>query len=512
MNIIYCTDSFSDQKTTFSESANLDCKCCSQNQDINPSSEKNLIQDFPIGRFMRFLKYIKLSLLLKKVTDPRDPQKTRYYLDFLLLWALSVFFFRTESINDLYQSFNKVSPHRKKSLLNFFSLPENSPLPCRQTVSNLLAVLIPEEINALLRQLFRWAIKGKIFYNHQHTLGSSFGLACDGFVVHHYNYPHSFNESEKNTCPYCLSRTRNKDTPEEKTYWIHIFVNIAVILPGGIQLPLYVYALKAEQLSGKETVSDGVFKQECELQAAKEILPRILKEFPRLPFILLGDSLYANEPLIELCNQLKLPFLIVRQEGSLKNLAKRCDKLEQTEIYRSYQTRKTRALSNGGKIETNLRWFNGERVGEQEVHVIRFLEVEYDADCKQIKCYKTEWLSSQKISKNNSFNLVKIARQRADHEDLHNTLKNRGFNAKHDYARKDANATLIWKLLMFVAFWIFELFSCTTAAQEAKGSSSWKSLAEDLLIDLLREPWEILASSPSLCVERMRFRWNFSEH
>ena len=101
---------------------------------------------------------------------------------------------------------------------------------------------------------------------------------------------------------------------------------------------------------------------------------------------------------------------------------------------------------------------------------------------------------------------------RADHEDLHNSLKNRGFNAKHDYARKDSTASLIWKLLMFVAFWIFEMFSCTVVAQESKGSSSWKNFAKDLLTDLLREPWEILECSPYLLKTRIQFRFNFFEH
>jgi hypothetical protein len=206
-----------------------------------------------------------------------------------------------------------------------------------------------------------------------------------------------------------------------------------------------------------------------------------------------------------------LEFLIVRQEGSLKTLAKRCDTLEKTKLYLSYQEQQTVSFGNGRKRITSIKWFNGERIGDQEVHVIRFSEKEYDSDGNLVWQYKTEWLSSRRISKRNCFHIAKIARQRADHEDLHNTLKNRGFNAKHDYARRDANASLIWKLLMFVAFLIFELFSCTTAAQKSKGSSSWRNFAEGLLTDLLRESWEDLASS-SLCKERMQFRWNFSGH
>jgi hypothetical protein len=486
----------------------------SQTSDVSPSqccSQEPKVMDFPIGRFMRFLKHMKLSLLLKRITDRRDPQKTRYRIDFILMWALSVFFFRTESLNELQQSFNKVPSHRKDALWNFFGLPEGSPLPCRQTITDALALLSPEEINALLIQLFKRALKQKVFYNHQHLLGTEFGLACDGFVVHHYAHPHTANEKGDNLCPYCLPRTRHKGTPEEKTYWIHAFVNVAIILPKGIQLPLYVHALKAEQLKGHETTSEKEHKQECELQAAKEILPQIKKEFPRLFFVLQCDSLYANEPLLKLCKDLGIAFLIVRQEGSLKKLAKRCDSLEKKEVYLFYQTQKTTALRKG-KVVTTVKWFNGEYVGSQEVHVIRFLEVTYNAEGLQTGCYKTEWLSSRRVSKNNCLSLVETARRRADHEDLHNTLKNRGFNAKHDYARRNANVSLIWKLLMFVGFWIFELFSCTVLAQKCNGCCSWKSFAKSLLIDLLRESWEAIALSPSLCKEHIQFRWNFSQH
>ncbi len=99
---------------------------------------------------------------------------------------------------------------------------------------------------------------------------------------------------------------------------------------------------------------------------------------------------------------------------------------------------------------------------------------------------------------------------RADHEDLHNTLKNRGYAAKHDYARANPNACLIWKLVMFVAFFIFELFSFTKLAQEAKGSGSWKALGQEFLSDLTKVPWELLSLSPTLQQKNIQFRFNFS--
>ena len=482
--------------------------------------QEPIIEDFPLGKFMRFLKHLGIKKLLARIKDKRDPKKTEYKIEVILLWALSVFFFRSESTNALQTAFEKVPKYKRAALWNYFGLdPLKITLPHRTVVTDSLSLIDKDEINHLLELLFKWALKSKIFHNHQDILIPDFTyhLACDGVWVHKYTQPHSVNDQGENACPYCLPRVRNKGKEDENTYWLHAFVNLAFILPGGLQLPIYVYALKAKQLQGQEFSSDETHKQQCELQAAHEIFPLIKKQFPRLAITLLTDSLYANEPLIRLCKDLGWSFLIVRQVGSLKKVARHCDKLEKTDLYKkSYTATEITLLKNGGKLIKTIKWFNKVSVGNEFVNVIRFEEIEYDANdviAKNSKGnerrFKTEWLSSACIRKENCFKLAKRARMRADHEDLHATLKNRGFAAKHDYARKDPNACLIWKLIMFVAFWIFEMFSCTKLAQESKGSGSWMALAVEFLSDLTKVPWEVLRLSPSLQKEHMQFRYCF---
>ncbi len=123
---------------------------------------------------------------------------------------------------------------------------------------------------------------------------------------------------------------------------------------------------------------------------------------------------------------------------------------------------------------------------------------------------KTEWLSSVSVTGGNCFDLVEVARMRADQEDLHNTLKNRGFAAKHEYAYSNPIAWIIWKLLMFVAFWIFELFSFTRAARKGKGLVSWHDFAWELFAELTQIPIERLLLAPSLQKEHLQFRLEFS--
>ncbi len=482
--------------------------------------KSTVIEDFPLGRFMRFLKHIKLKKLLKQITDPRDSEKTEYSIEIILMWVLSVFFFRCESTNALQTAFEMLPSNRQAVLWNYFGLDANNRrLPHRTVVTDCLVVINQNEINDLLEKLFKWALKSKVFYNHCETLMPelTYYLACDGLWVHKYAKLHAVDEEGENNCPYCLPRVCNRGKENETTYWIHAFVNLAFILPGGTQLPIYAYALKAQQLQGQESASDDKHKQECELQAAHEILPLIKQKFPRLLITLLADSLYANEPLLKLCKDLAWDHLIVRQEGSLKKVAAQCNQLEKTDIYKKHNhAKEIEQLRNGGHIMRTIKWFNQVCVGDEFTHVMRFEEIEYDSKGNiatnskgKSKHFKTEWLSSVRICKDNGFILAKRGRMRAEHEDLHNTLKNRGFAAKHDYARANYNACLIWKLLMFVAFWIFELFSCTKLAQESKGSLSWMALAAELLSDLKKVPWSILSLSPSLQKEKIQFRFNF---
>ena len=65
-----------------------------------------------------------------------------------------------------------------------------------------------------------------------------------------------------------------------------------------------------------ENENEEVSKQDCELNAAKRLLERIKKEYPRLPICIQGDALYATEPFMKLCKEYKWSYLFTKnQEG-----------------------------------------------------------------------------------------------------------------------------------------------------------------------------------------------------
>ena len=52
-----------------------------------------------------------------------------------------------------------------------------------------------------------------------------------------------------------------------------------------------------------ENESENVSKQDCETNAAKRLLEKIKKDYPRLPICIQGDALYAAEPIMEMCKE-----------------------------------------------------------------------------------------------------------------------------------------------------------------------------------------------------------------
>lgn len=468
-------------------------------------------EDLAVSKFIRFLKHIGLKNMLARVPDNRQQSKKLYSNDSLLLWALSVFFFRQESKNSLNTTISDLPIYKKNPLLNYLGVQGNS-LPKRDCVDDYLASIDSEIINGLLMQIFQWAKQNKIFYNHAESLlpNNSFHLGIDGFWVHRYVKPHAVNECGENICPYCLPRVHNKGKPEERTEWLHAFVTFVLIFPGGFQFPIYVYPLKASQID--ITASDEKLKQECELLGAHKILPELRKKLGRTAITVLLDSLYANEPMFILLESLNLDFLIVRQEETFKSIGHKCDELDTAELYqRHYRDQERQDLPEGKIIERQVRWYNNVACGkESNVNVLRFIEITKDANNVVVKVFKTEWLGTTTINKRNWRSLTERGRMRGDHEDLHNSAKNRGFAAKHDYARTNPQLCLNWKLLMFVAMLIFELFSFTVIGREAKGTRSWMKFARDLLQQLVEHSWNIISESEVFQKARIQFRYDFA--
>jgi hypothetical protein len=87
--------------------------------------------------------------------------------------------------------------------------------------------------------------------------------------------------------------------------------------------------------------------------------------------------------------------------------------------------------------------------------------------------------------------LAKQARHRWKEEDLGNSLKNRGFNLKHDFSRHPQSQS-IWLYLQLIAYALTSLFLLSEIGYQCRKKFTLKFLMEQMLRDLLRFPFDFL--------------------
>ena len=478
-------------------------------KNSNPLKIISASQDEPVdvAAWTRFLREIKIAKTFSALPDERQPGKTEYALSSLAMWAFSTCAFRQESKNALHTSLEKLKPTQREGMLNLLEI-KGDKLPHVSTVDNALSRIPLEELSQIPLTLMKQLEKRKLFYNHPELLpNNALQIGCDGFWLHTYDRPHATNEDGTNACPYCLPRTRYKGTEKETTQWVHVTVTFVLICQG-LTLPLYIYPLKAGQVDFEQP--DDKLKEECELKATHAVLPMIREQFPRTNILFLGDALYANRPTIRLCNKLKIDYIIVFKENALKKLNAKCDELSKTEIYKTYYTNKINESSKSGTLEKRASWFNQADAGEGVfTNVLRYEETLLRENDLSHTRYKGAWICSKKLLKENCFKMAQAGRMRWNHEDLHNTSKNRGYNMKHDMARTNPHLLFVWKLINFIAYFVFALFQHTTVAKASRGARSLKKFAKDLLGQLINITWNLISRSPLLSKNRVQFRYDF---
>lgn len=114
--------------------------------------------------------------------------------------------------------------------------------------------------------------------------------------------------STKLTCEYYL---RCKDKNGE-VHYSHVVVGATLVRAGSHD----ILPLDAEQVRN----TDGREKQDCELNAAKGLVEWLRQEHQQLPLIVMGDDLYAYEPLILDLRALRMSFVLVAKPDSHQDL------------------------------------------------------------------------------------------------------------------------------------------------------------------------------------------------
>jgi hypothetical protein len=173
-------------------------------------------------------------------------------------------------------------------------------------------------------------------------------------------------------------------------------------------------------------------KQDCELKAFKRLAVILKKQYPRLPICLLADSLYACEPVFEICRENKWEYLIRYKDGSIPTLAEESEAIiamgggeEKTvEVEKIYKRKPRESAKHKMKWVNDLD-YNG--------YTVTVMELEIEKGGKKWKEF--QWITSMWITVETAYEFAQTGRKRW-------LIENEGFNIQknHRYIITHANS------------------------------------------------------------------------
>ena len=159
-------------------------------------------------------------------------------------------------------------------------------MPHSDTLNYYLEQLSPMCLADVRKKMVKSLIRRKVFY-HSKLFGKYWRIIIDGTGLFYFREKH---------CENCLvtTITREEDGKEVRVKrYYHKVLEAKLVLAPGITVSLDTEFIENE--------NEDVSKNDCELNAAKRLLDRLSRDYPRLPICLQGDALYAVEPIMEIC-------------------------------------------------------------------------------------------------------------------------------------------------------------------------------------------------------------------
>jgi hypothetical protein len=417
------------------------------------------------------------ELIEKHLIDPRSKQG-HHSLYTIITTVLANCLFLCGSQNAFHTTARKTE-EQERNVAHFVG-SKNGKIPDEKTIHAIMKEIDYDDCNKILMDLFEKTRESKLFFNHPELIpDNEYHFAFDAETIHTYR-PGCDHDCEN--CPYCLKRTRDK-----AIWYNHTILVVSFVSPGGFKLPIYVHPIRAEAVKDKESSSEDAHKQQCELSAFK-IVSRIIKDrFPKLKICVLLDSLYANGPVFDICEELKFNYFIVRENGSMKTVGEDCDGLMKlTDHVKKNQLFEYFHDGKGMLIERTYDFFNDVDYHGKKINIIRFKEVR-DGCSKsgvaepEITCW--EWIVKEEITKKNVAKKSARARLRWEEEDLFNTAECRGFNMRHDYSR-NPTAQMAWVVILNTAIGLQHLFIYNTISVKLRKKMPIMKFMEDLFHEI----------------------------
>ena len=355
-------------------------------------------QDRGIVDFMMVANHFFHSLRewILEMEDPRNQSYTTYTQADLGYMAILKNVCGQHSMREMEENFNKETCIDTLRIMSGNSRLEE--MPHYDTLNYYLERLSPECLCGLRKKMITSLIRGKQFHKGR-LQGKYWKVILDGTGLFYFKEKH---------CENCLCTVRTGEDGKKTKLYYHKVLEAKIVLSENVVLSLGTEFIENE----KEDVS----KQDCEINAAKRLLKKIKKDYPRLPICIQGDALYATEPFMKLCSKTyHWKYLFTQKDTRQKKLDEGFEWIKSGED----------AVRQTGLCKEKGTGFFANHVEEVagKKETMNVFEYEYEVKDKegnkQTVCF--QWVTNLELTKRNLEEMIFVGRGRWK-------IENEGFN------------------------------------------------------------------------------------
>lgn len=391
-------------------------------------------------KFKKYLNFTSLrksfSSLLRQIPDFRQSTKTTYSLHDAVMSGFACMFFQDSSLLHFQQQLKeKQNMDNLQTIFDVHNIPQSTQL--RDTVDEINS----NEFTPVFDDFFSRLQRAKYLGDFQLFPGL---YLCSIDAT-------QFFSSENINCSNCL----HTDHKNQTTY-SHKALQAAIMHPNQKQ----IIPLMPEEISN----FDAQEKQDCELNAAKRLIPKIRAAHPQLGIIIVGDGLYSKHPFVTHLLNHRMHYILV---------AKPQDHLSMMQLINSSENIKELRVYEHRKCVHIYRWINDIPLtaNSSPLTFVKFFSyqiISIDEQGNQKINYQNSWITDLTIDKNNIQTLVKAGRCRWKIEnECFNTLKNQGYHIEHNFGHGQKYLCFNFFILTLLAFFFHQILELTDPLYQA---------------------------------------------
>ena len=297
-------------------------------------------------------------------------------------------------------------------------------VPCDTYMRERLDPVSPKGLRPLFKSVFRQLQRGKAL-EAMTFLEGHYLVALDGT---------GYFSSKTIHCASCLHQVHRNGA----VTYTHQMLGAAIIHPD----MRAVIPLMPEPI----VKHDGTDKNDCERNAAKRFVAKLRQDHPHLQFIITEDSLSSNAPHIETLHMYGLHYILGVKEGDHAYLFQQVQAAEHAGRVTSYE-RHDRAAG----VVHRFRFVNDMPLNASHPDVrVNFIEY-WEIGATKVQHFS--WVTDLRVNTRNVYHLMRGGRARWKIEnETFNTLKNQGYNFEHNYGHGEQNLSVVFAILMLLAF------------------------------------------------------------